>query len=274
MSTHPESQLAPPTGTVWLVGAGPGAADLITVRGRDLLTRAGAILYAGSLVSRAHLDHAPPGCLLADSSGMTLEEMVHWLLEQARRTATVVRLQTGDPSLYGALSEMAHPLLQAGVTVKAVPGVPSFAASAAVALESLTLPEVTQTVILTRVAGRTPLPAGEQLRDLARHGATLCLHLSITLWSTIRAELAAAGWSEDTPVLVVHKAEWPGEEIILRGTLANMAEQCAAARIESQTMIILGPTINTGHLAPPIRSRLYHPAFGHGCRTASFAGES
>ncbi|MEO5352027.1 MAG: precorrin-4 C(11)-methyltransferase [Magnetococcus sp. XQGC-1] len=262
-----------PWGNVWLVGAGPGADDLITVRGRTLITRAGAILYAGSLVSRAHLQYAPPGCLLADSSGMTLEEMIQWLLAQAQRTETVVRLQTGDPSLYGALAEMAHPLIQAGVTVRAVPGVPAFAAAAAVAMESLTLPEVTQTVILTRVEGRTPMPEGEQLRDLARHGATLCLYLSITLWPKISSELRAAGWSEESPVLVVHKAEWPGEERVLRGSLQEMPQLCAAANLQGQTMIILGPTLNSGHQTPPIRSKLYHPAFGHGFRTASFPGE-
>lgn len=270
MSTHADDI----PGTVWLVGAGPGADDLITVRGRALIGRAGAILYAGSLVSRTHLQHARPDCRLADSSSMTLEEMVHWLLEQVQRTGTVVRLQTGDPSLYGALSELAHPLLQAGITVRAVPGVPAFAAAAAVAMESLTLPEVTQTVILTRVAGRTPMPEGEQLRDLARHRATLCLYLSITLWPTIQAELAAAGWPEDTPVLVVHKAEWPGEEQILRGTLADMAQRCAEANIHSQSMIILGPTVNGGQQQPPSRSKLYHPAFGHAFRAASFPGDT
>lgn len=263
----------PVMGTVWIVGAGPGADDLITVRGRTLIAQAGAILYAGSLVSPAHLHHAPPHCLIADSSGMTLEEMVQWLLEQAKRTATVVRLQTGDPSLYGALSELAHPLLEAGVTLQSVPGVPSFAAAAAVALESLTQPEVTQTVILTRVEGRTPMPEREKLQALARHGATLCIHLSITLWPTICAEMAAAGWQPDTPVLVVHKAEWPGEEQILRGTLADIAQQCETAGIHSQSMIIIGPTLNSGHIPSPTRSQLYHPAFGHGFRAASTPGD-
>ena len=260
-------------GEIWFVGAGPGAADLITVRGQRLLQRAGAILYAGSLVSPEHLQHAPPDCVIADSSSMTLEEMVHWLLEQARRTATVVRLQTGDPALYGALPEMSQPLLQAGVTVKAVPGVPSFAASAAAALVSLTLPEVTQTVILTRVAGRTPMPPGEQLRDLARHGATLCIHLSITLWPTIQAELRAAGWPEESPVLVVHKATWPAVEQIIQGTLATIAQQCAEARIESQSMIILSPTLNIEQGSKTPRSKLYNPYFKHGFRTPSQTGD-
>ncbi|MEO5362689.1 MAG: precorrin-4 C(11)-methyltransferase [Magnetococcus sp. DMHC-8] len=273
MTKHAAPPPSAPPGTVWLVGAGPGADDLITVRGRELLGRAGAILYAGSLVSPAHLRHAPSACVIADSSGMTLEEMIDWLLDQASRTAVVVRLQTGDPALYGALAELAHPLWQAGVPVQVVPGVPSYAAAAATAMLPLTLPEVTQTVILTRVAGRTPVPDREQLRHLARHGATLCLHLSITLWPTIRAELAEAGWAEDTPVLVVHKATWPGEERVLRGTLADMARQCEAAGIRTHSLILLGPTLNATDQAPIARSRLYHPAFGHGCRTASLPGD-
>ena len=255
--------------TVWFVGAGPGSADLITVRGRELLSRAGAVLYAGSLVSPDHLHHTPPGCAIADSSGMTLEAMTAWLLEHSSRTETVVRLQTGDPALYGALAEMARPLLAAGIEVRSVPGVPSALASAAAAFETLTLPETTQTVIFTRVEGRTPMPDGERLRDLARHGATLCIHLSITLWPQIRAELAAAGWPGDAPVVVVHKAAWAGEERILRGTLATIEQQCRAAGIRSQSMILLGPALGACQGGEPPRSQLYHPAFGHGFRDAT-----
>ncbi len=258
--------------TVWFVGAGPGSVDLITVRGRELLSRAGAILHAGSLVSADHLQWAPSDCQVADSSGMTLEEMVDWLLQQAQRTETVVRLQTGDPGLYGALAEMAQPLLQAGLTVKSVPGVPSSLASAAAALETLTLPETTQTVILTRVAGRTPMPEGERLRDLARHGATLCIHLSITLWPRIRQELSAAGLSPETPVLVVHKASWAAEEHILRGTLASIEEQCRQAGVRSQSMIILGPALGACQNRETPRSKLYDPTFGHGYRPARQTG--
>lgn len=256
-------------GDVWFVGAGPGAADLITVRGRDLIARAGAILHAGSLVSRDHLRFAPPGCVIADSSAMTLEEMTAWLLEQVRRHALVVRLQTGDPSLYGALAEMVQPLRRAGVAVHAVPGVPSFAAAAAAAMETLTLPESTQTVILTRVEGRTPMSGGERLRDLAAHGATLCLYLSIALWPRIREELAAAGWPGDAPAVVVHKAGWPGEEVVVRGTLAEVAAHCQTAGWRGQGMILLGPALGACEEERTPRSRLYHPAFGHGCRSPS-----
>ena len=188
-------------GKVWFVGAGPGDPDLITVKGRDLITRAGAILFAGSLVSEATTRWAPPGCEIRDSKDMALEEITAWLIEQAQQHQTVVRLQTGDPSLYGALIEMVQPLDAAGVDVGVVPGVSSAMASAAAAVESLTLPEITQTVILTRVEGRTPMPPGESLVELARHHSTLCLFLSITLLGKVKSDLLEAGWREDAPVL-------------------------------------------------------------------------
>jgi len=213
------------TGKVWFVGAGPGDPDLITVKGRDLISEAGAILFAGSLVSEAALRWAPKGCEIADSKDMTLEVIASWLIEKARSHDQVVRLQTADPSLYGALIEMVRPLDAAGIEmIGVVPGVSSAMASAVAAAESLTLPEVTQTVILTRVEGRTPMPDGEGLDKLARHHCTLCLFLSISALHQVRNALLAAGWREDAPVLVVHKASWPGEEKVLRGTLADMRE--------------------------------------------------
>ena len=256
-------------GKVWFVGAGPGDPDLITVRGRDLVARAGAILYAGSLVSDAALRWAPPGCVIADSKDLDLEAIAAWLIDQARRHECVVRLQTGDPSLYGALIEMVQPLDTAGIEVGVVPGISSALASAAAAVESLTLPEVTQTVILTRVAGRTPMPAGESLAELARHHCTLCIFLSITLLKEIQAELRAAGWREDAPVLVVHKASWPGEEVILHGTLADSRDQCRAAGIHSQAMIIVSPTRGARHWPTLHKSKLYDAGFGHRFRRGS-----
>ena len=168
-------------GKIWFIGAGPGDPDLITVKGRRLLEQSGAILYAGSLVDQAATLHAPTGCEIRDSKDMTLDEMTSWLIDQAGRHATVVRLQTGDPGLYGALIEMTRPLTAAGLEWAVVPGVSSAMASMAAAGETLTLPEITQTVILTRVAGRTPMPPGEDLEALATHGCTLCIYLSITL---------------------------------------------------------------------------------------------
>ncbi|MFN4148687.1 MAG: precorrin-4 C(11)-methyltransferase [Rhodocyclaceae bacterium] len=253
---------------VWFVGAGPGDPELITVKGRALLERAGAILYAGSLVDRAVMRYAPSACEMRDSKDMTLEEIVAWLIERAARHETVVRLQTGDPSLYGALIEMGRPLTAAGIGWAVVPGVSSAFAAAAAAGETLTLPGVTQTVILTRVAGRTQMPPGEELAALASHRCTLCIFLSITLLHEVQAALRAAGWSEESPILVVHKASWPGEERIVRGTLADIKKKCQAEKIASQAMIIASPTLGAADWTSSTRSKLYDPAFSHRFRKA------
>lgn len=253
---------------VWFVGAGPGDPDLITVRGRDLIARAGAILYAGSLVSATALRWARPECAVADSKEMDLDAIVAWLIDQAGRHECVVRLQTGDPALYGALIEMVRPLDAAGIEVGVVPGISSALASAAAAVESLTLPELTQTVILTRVAGRTPMPPGESLAELARHRCTLCIFLSINLLREIQAELRAAGWPDEAPVLVVHKASWPGEEVIVRGALADIRDRCRAAGIHSQAMVIVSPTLGARHWPELRPSKLYDPGFSHRFRRA------
>ncbi|MEK8029740.1 precorrin-4 C(11)-methyltransferase [Ideonella sp. DXS29W] len=256
-------------GTVWFVGAGPGDPELITVKGRDLIARAGAVLFAGSLVNEAAMRWAPEGCTIADSKDMTLEQMAAWLIEQAGRHDTVVRLQTGDPALYGTLIEVVQPLDAAGVPVHVVPGVSSAMASAAAAVESFTLPELTQTVIFTRVAGRTPMPEGESLEALARHGCTICVFLSITLLGKVVRELMAGGWAEDAPILVVHKASWPGEEKIVRGTLADIAQRCRAERIVSQAMIIASPALGARHWPELAKSKLYDARFTHRFRRAS-----
>ena len=255
-------------GKVWFVGAGPGDPELITVKGRDLIARAGAILYAGSLVSTAAMRWAPADCEIADSKDMALEQISAWLIEQAGMHETVVRLQTGDPTLYGALIEMVQPLDAAGVEVGVVPGVSSAMTSAAAAVESLTLPEVTQTVILTRIAGRTPMPEGESLRDLAQHHCTLCVFLSITLLHKVQEELLAAGWRADAPVLVVHKASWPGEEKIIRGTLADIRDRCRAEKVTSQAMIIISPALGARQWPALKKSKLYDAAFTHRFRRA------
>ncbi|MFA9950925.1 precorrin-4 C(11)-methyltransferase [Dentiradicibacter hellwigii] len=256
-------------GKIWFVGAGPGDPDLITVKGRGLIEQAGAILFAGSLVDQTATRYAPPGCAIRDSKDMTLEAMVAWLIEQAHRHATVIRLQTGDPGLYGALIEMTRPLTAAGIEWSVVPGVSSAMASMAAAGESLTLPEVTQTVILTRVAGRTPMPEGEDLESLAQHHCTLCIYLSITLLHEVQAALRAAGWCEDAPILVVQKASWPGQEKIVRGTLADIKRKCQEAKIGSQAMIVASPTLGAADWESLVRSKLYDPGFAHRFRKAS-----
>lgn len=255
--------LAGATPKVWFVGAGPGDPDLITVKGRDLIARAGAILYAGSLVSKQAMEWAPPSCALADSAGMTLDEITAWLIDAAGRHETVVRLQTGDPALYGALIEMTRPLDEAGVEVAVIPGVSSATASAAAAVESLTLPEVTQTVIFTRMAGRTPMPEGESLAELARSRTTICLYLSATLLDEAREAFVEAGWSDEDPVVIVHKASWPGEEKIFRTTIDEMASLLRNEKIAGQTMVIASPALGARHWPELATSKLYDARFSH-----------
>lgn len=251
------------SGKVWFVGAGPGDPKLLTVKATELIAKAGAIIFAGSLVSAAATELAPAGCEIVDSKGMDLNEINDWLISRAQQHDTVIRLQTGDPGLYGALIEMVQVLDRAGVEVEVVPGVTSAMASMAAACETLTLPEVTQTVIFTRVEGRTPMPEGEQLAELAVHHCTLCLYLSITLLKTIRNELLIAGWSDDSPVLVVQKASWPGEQKFVRGTLATIREQCIAEGVTAQAMIVVSPTLGARHWPELKKSKLYDPTFTH-----------
>lgn len=256
-------------GTVWFVGAGPGDPELITVKGRALIERAGAILFAGSLVNEAVTRWAPAGCTIADSKDMTLEQMAAWLIAQAQLHEVVIRLQTGDPALYGALIEVVQPLDAAGIAIRVVPGVSSAMASAAAAVESFTLPEVTQSVIFTRVEGRTPMPPGEDLASLASHRCTLCIFLSITLLHKVEAGLRAAGWAEDAPIVVVYKASWPGEELVVRGTLADIKQRCRDAKVVSQAMIIASPTLGARHWPTLAKSKLYDATFTHRFRKAS-----
>ena len=248
-------------GKVWFVGAGPGAPDLITVRGTRLLAEAGAILYTGSLVAETALQWAAAGCEIADSKSMDLAQVTEWLLTRAERHQTVVRLQTGDPTLYGVLAELARPLDAVGIEVGIVPGVSSAMASAAAAGECLTLPEVTQTVIFTRLAGRTPMPPGEALADLAQHHCTLCIFLSIERIDAVADSLVAAGWAPDAPVVVVHKATWPGEELVLRGTLTDIAERCRDARIVRQALILVSPALGARAQPGGATSKLYDAGF-------------
>ena len=248
---------------IYFVGAGPGDPELLTLKGQRLISEADAILFAGSLVSKAAMMWAKKSCIIQDSKGMTLEEISGWLIKHATDNAKVIRLQTGDPSLYGALIEMVQPLDKEGIAIEVIPGITSAMASAAAAVETLTLPEVTQTVIFSRVEGRTPMPEGESLRELAIHHCTLCLYLSITLLKKIKTELLAAGWDENAPVVVVYKASWENEQQIIHGTLATIREQCQQAKINSQAMIIASPTLGSRHWKTLKKSKLYDAGFSH-----------
>lgn len=261
-------------GKVWFVGAGPGAPDLITVRGARLLSQAGAILYTGSLVAETVLQSAAEGCEIADSKSMDLEAVTAWLLDRAGRHDTVVRLQTGDPTLYGVLAELARPLDAAGVPVGIVPGVSSAMAAAAAAGECLTLPEITQTVIFTRLSERTRMPERESLTSLAAHGCTLCIFLSIERIEMVVANLIEAGWARTAPVVVVHKATWPDEERVLRGTLEDMAARCREAGVDRQALILVSPALGARARTDATPSKLYDAAFPRRFRPAPEASDS
>ncbi|EXJ17008.1 precorrin-4 C(11)-methyltransferase [Imhoffiella purpurea] len=261
-------------GKVWFVGAGPGASDLITVRGARLLGEAGAILYTGSLVAETVLEWASKDCEIADSKSMDLEQVNAWLLDRASRHETVVRLQTGDPTLYGVVAELARPLDAAGIPIGIVSGVSSAMASAAAAGESLTLPEVTQTVIFTRLSGRTKMPESESLVSLAAHGCTLCIFLSIDRIDAVVAQLQEAGWASSASVVVVHKATWPGEEQVLRGTLEDIAGRCRAEGIDRQALILVSPALGARSRPQTRTSKLYDNAFPRRFRPGHNRGNS
>ncbi|GAB7387064.1 precorrin-4 C(11)-methyltransferase [Bacillaceae bacterium] len=251
---------------VYIVGAGPGDPDLITVKGLKLLQEADVILYTDSLVNGELIAKAKPEAEILPSSGMVLEEIVQVMVERAKEGKKVVRVHTGDPSVFGAVHEQIALLRQAGVEVEIVPGVSSVFAAAAVLGAELTVPELTQTLILTRAEGRTPVPEREKLRDLAAHRCTLALFLSATLTKKVVAELLAAGWEEDTPVAVVQRATWPDQKVV-RTTLRDLDAQMRKHGIRSHAMILAGwaldPRIDG---KGEFRSKLYDKEFTHGYR--------
>ena len=246
---------------VSFVGAGPGAPDLITLRGAELLRRAGLIVYAGSLVNPALLEYAPEGCEVYDSASMTLDEVLEKLVEGHTRGVTTVRLHTGDPSLYGAIREQMDRLRARGIPFEIVPGVSSFCAAAAAAEAEYTLPGVSQTLIISRMEGRTPVPEREAVRSLAAHGASMVFFLSTGMLGRLCAELVAGGYPEDTHAALVYKASWPDERV-LRGTLASLPVDAEAEGIVKTALVLVGDFLGGTYEL----SKLYDPAFEHGYR--------
>lgn len=246
---------------IHFIGAGPGAADLITVRGARLLGEADVIIYAGSLVNPALLDGRKEGCAVYDSASMTLEEVLEVMRAAERRGETTVRLHTGDPSLYGAIREQMDALDREGISYDVTPGVSSFSGAAAALEAEYTLPDVSQSVIITRMAGRTPVPEGEQMRKLASHGCTMVLFLSTGLLERVEEELQAGGYAPDTPAAIVYKATWP-EEKVCRCTVSTLARTARENRITKTALITVGHFLGNSYE----RSKLYDPAFTHGCR--------
>ena len=249
---------------VHFVGAGPGACDLITVRGMNRIKEADVIIYAGSLVNPELLSYAKAECEIYNSAHMTLEDVVSVMREAETAGKGTVRLHTGDPSVYGAIREQMDLLDECGIAYDVCPGVSAvFGAAASLACE-YTLPDVTQTLILTRAEGKTPVPEKENLRSLAAHRASLVLYLSSGLARKVRQDLLLGGYAEDTPVAVVYKATWP-EEKIIRTTLAKLPEDMEAAGITKTALIIVSPALGSVYE----KSRLYDAAFATEYRGAT-----
>ena len=245
--------------TVHFIGAGPGAPDLITVRGLGLLRRSPVVLYAGSLVPTAILDEAPEGARIVDTAPLALDAIIAEMQQAAAEGHEVARLHSGDPSLYGAIAEQMRRLDALGIAYDVTPGVPAYAAAAAALKQELTLPGVAQTVILTRTAVRaSSMPEGEELERLAAGGGTLAIHLSINnLAKVTRALIPQRG--EDCPAIVAYRVSWPDERIV-RGTLGTIRDKVKALRLTRTALILVGEALAALDFD---ESRLYDPAHHH-----------
>lgn len=246
---------------VYFTGAGPGAADLITVRGAELLKKADVIIYAGSLVNPALLDYAKQDCVVYNSASMTLEEVIDVMMEN--REKEVVRLHTGDPCIYGAIREQMDLLDDLGIEYTSVPGVSSFIGAAAALNAEFTLPDVSQTVILTRMAGRTPVPEKEEISKLASHGATMVIFLTSTMLYELSKRLVEGGYAPDSPAAIVYKATWPDQKVI-RTTVENIGRAAEENGINKMALIMVGGFLGSKYE----RSKLYDPSFTHLFREA------
>jgi precorrin-4/cobalt-precorrin-4 C11-methyltransferase len=246
--------------TVYIIGAGPGDPDLITVKGRRLIQTCPVVLYTGSLVPRDLLQDTAPDALIADTSGMHLEEIIGHMKRAHERGQDVARVH---PMIYGSTAEQMRRLEALNIPCEVIPGVSSYAAAAAALAQELTLPELSQTVIITRCEGRTPMPEGEDLSALAQHKATLVLFLSVAMIKKICRQLRPI-LGADCPVAIVYKASWP-DQLILHGTLETISAQVTEARITSHSIIIIGRVLGAKDFA---ESRLYAADFSHGYRRA------
>ncbi len=245
---------------VYFIGAGPGDPELITLKGVKVIEKADIIIYAGSLVNPEILQYAKKDAEIFDSASMDLDEVLQVIRRGAGEGKIVARVHTGDPAIYGAIQEQMDALAALGITFEVIPGVSSFLAAAAALRQEYTLPGVTQTVILTRMEGRTPVPAKEKLAELAKHGSTICVFLSVHAIAEVVAELRQ-GYREETPAAVVQRASWPDEKIV-RGTLANIADRVVEAGISKTALIIVGDVFSGRYE----KSKLYDPGFSHGYR--------
>ncbi|NPV52723.1 MAG: precorrin-4 C(11)-methyltransferase [Firmicutes bacterium] len=245
---------------VYFIGAGPGDPDLLTIKAKNILEAADVVIYAGSLVNPEILRYARKDAKVYNSAGMTLEEIVRVMAEAVRERKVVARLHTGDPSLYGAIQEQIDWLEEDGILCEVVPGVSSMSAAAASLKREYTLPGVSQTMIVTRLSGRTSVPGEERLSYLAKHGSSMVIFLSVHMIREVLEQLRA-GYSPETPVAVVYKASWPDEQII-RGRLKDIAEKVEAAGVGRTALILVGDFLECKHDKYE-RSKLYDGDFEH-----------
>ncbi len=249
---------------VFFVGAGPGDPELITVKGQKLLQQADIIIYAGSLVHPSLLGYAKDGCEIHNSASMTLPQVIETIDAGVKAGKQVVRLHTGDPAIYGAIQEQMIELDKLGIEYSVVPGVSSFLATAAALKQEYTLPGISQTVIVTRNEGRTPVPDREKLRSLAAHQATMCIFLSITMLDKVVEELIAGGYEPSTPIAIVQRATWP-EQRIFKATLETICKEIEGQGVDRTAMIVVSRCLDADFEL----SRLYAPEFSHMFREAS-----
>lgn len=248
---------------IHFVGAGPGAPDLITLRGAALLEQADCVIYAGSLVNPALLERTKQGCEIHNSAAMTLEQVLAVMEAMEAAGKNTVRLHTGDPSLFGAIREQMDALDARSIPYDDTPGVSSFSGAAAALNAEYTLPGVSQTLIISRMAGRTPVPEGENLAALARHGASLVLFLSSGLLEQVQEELLRGGYGPETPAAIVYKATWP-EEKVVRCTVATLAQRGREENIRKTALLLIGDFLDPRYQ----RSKLYDPTFATEFRPA------
>lgn len=246
------------------VGAGPGNVDLITIKGRRLLEEADVVIYAGSLVAKEHLEFCKEEAKIYNSASMTLEEVIEVMDMAVKDSLKVVRLHTGDPTIYGAIREQMDLLDSKGITYEVVPGVSSFTAACSSIKKEFTLPDVSQTIILTRIEGRTPVPEEEDLESLAKHKASMAIFLSVQEINRVVEKLIKGYGRDDVPVAIVYKATWEDEKIIY-GTLKDIEKKVKEEGINKMAQILVGDFIEGEYE----RSKLYDPSFTHKFRSAS-----
>lgn len=247
---------------VYFIGAGPGDVDLITVKGRGILTKADIVIYAGSLVSSEHLKFCKVGSKNYNSASMNLEEVLQVIKDGEKEGKIIVRLHTGDPAIYGAIKEQMDELDKLNIKYQVIPGVSSFTAAAAAIKKEFTLPSVSQTVILTRVEGRTPVPEGEDLEKLAGIGASMAIFLSVSMIDKVVMKLRK-GYGRNVPIAVVERATWEDERSII-GTLDDISQKVKEAKITKCAQILVGDFINSEYE----KSKLYDKSFSHMFREA------